>query len=90
MSVNLQQQDGLIAQTNQTCFDNSPWWQSDELLGQVFSIQETGQQHVLGNELKVRHHHGARSEQSLQVFGQLGSASVARVHCDENGNSWYE
>ena len=52
--------------------------ESDELPGEGARVDETlGNQHDLANELKVRHHHGARPEQRLQVFRQLSPTRVA-------------
>lgn len=50
----------------------------------VVSQGET-RQHTpyLHDNLEVRHHHSNPSEQRFQVFGQLLSAGVTRIHRDE-------
>ena len=56
------------------------------LLGEDSRVLEALRvQDNLGDELVVGHHHGNRSEQGLQVVGQLGAARVAGIHCDEGG-----
>lgn len=62
---------------------------SHELLGQIPSSLETFRhKHVFANKHHVGSDHSARAEQSLQVFWQLGTASVTRIHGDPetNGN----
>jgi hypothetical protein len=59
-----------------------------ELLGEVLGLLETfSHEHVLTNEDNIGHNHGTGSEERLQVFGQLGSSSVTRVHGDEIASS---
>ena len=49
----------------------------DEFSGESSGIDKTlGDQHDLADELKVRHHHGARPEQRLQVLRQLSATGV--------------
>lgn len=45
-------------------------------------------QHDLGDELAVWFGHGQAAEQLLQIVWEVGSASVARIHGDENGHVW--
>lgn len=59
------------------------------LLGEDLSCAETLRvQHDLGNELSVRLGHGQAAEQFLQIVWQVGAASVARIHGDEDGHVW--
>ena len=65
--------------------------QRDELARQQARLREAlGDQHDLGDELKVGHDHGAAPEQRLQVLWQLGAARVTRVHGDEDANGWIQ
>lgn len=45
-------------------------------------------QHDLGDELAVRLGHGQATEQLLQIVRQVGPASIARIHSDEDGHVW--
>mmetsp|Transcript_2367 Transcript_2367/g.7837 ORF Transcript_2367/g.7837 Transcript_2367/m.7837 type:complete len:1218 (-) Transcript_2367:3636-7289(-) len=57
----------------------------DHLLRERARVQETlREEHDLGDERVVRHHHRHGPEERLQVVGQLGPACVARVHRDED------
>mmetsp|Transcript_33036 Transcript_33036/g.87331 ORF Transcript_33036/g.87331 Transcript_33036/m.87331 type:complete len:200 (+) Transcript_33036:7047-7646(+) len=51
------------------------------------TVEALRKHHNLRNELVVRHAHGHRAEQLLQVVGELLPPTVAlgcRVHCDED------
>ena len=53
----------------------------DDLVGQRLGLDEAlGEQHDLGDEGVVRHHHGHRAEQRLEVVGQLHSTCIPAVH----------
>eukprot|EP00965_Chrysotila_dentata_P166754 5506558-Pleurochrysis_carterae.AAC.3 len=55
----------------------------DELVREHLGLLEALAGEVdLGDVLKVGHDHGARTEERLEVLGQLGAAGVARVHRD--------
>lgn len=45
-------------------------------------------EHDLCNELAVRLGHGQATEELLQIVRQVGTASIARVHGDEDGHVW--
>lgn len=45
-------------------------------------------QHDLGDELAVGLGHGQAAEELLQIVGQVGAASIARIHGDEDGHVW--
>lgn len=45
-------------------------------------------QHDLGNELAVWFGHGQAAEQLFQIVWKVGSASIARIHGDEDGHVW--
>lgn len=48
--------------------------------------------HVVADGLLtiIRNHHGKRTEEGLQVVGQLCPASIARIHRDEGGTRWHQ
>lgn len=59
------------------------------LLGEDLCRAETLRvEHDLRDELAVGLGHGQAAEQLLQVVRQVGSASIARVHGDEDGHVW--
>jgi hypothetical protein len=47
-------------------------------------------QHDLSDQLSVWFGHGQATEELLQVVGQVGSASIARVHGDEDCHVWVD
>lgn len=60
-----------------------------DFLGKDLSCAETLRvQHDLGDELAVRLGHGQAAEQFLKIVWQIGAASIARVHGDEDGHVW--
>lgn len=59
------------------------------LLGEDLGCAEALRvQHDLGDELAVGLGHGQAAEQLLQIVRQVGAASVARIHGDEDGHVW--
>lgn len=54
-----------------------------ELLGHAETLRV---EHDLRNELAVGLGHGQAAEELFQVVGQVASAGVARVHCDEDSH----
>jgi len=59
--------------------------QHGHLLGQVLGgVEALREEHDLADLLEVRHNHGHRPEERLQVVRQLGAARVAGVHGDED------
>ena len=62
-----------------------------DLAGQFLSLPEALRvEHDLGDELSVRLGHGQTAEQLLQVVREVGAASIARVHGDEDGHVWVD
>eukprot|EP00964_Phaeocystis_antarctica_P042671 scaffold24462_cov48-Phaeocystis_antarctica.AAC.3 len=59
----------------------------DELLREWLALVEAeGEETDLGDHRVVGHHHGHRTEERLEVVGQLGAACVAGVHRDEGAS----
>lgn len=59
------------------------------LLGEDLGCAETLRvQHDLGDELAVGLGHGQATEQLLQIVWQVGAASIARIHGDEDCHVW--
>lgn len=61
----------------------------DHLLGALPVLQVAeAEEHDLPDQGVVRHHHGHRPEQSLEVVGKGGTPGIPRVHGDEDGEVW--
>lgn len=59
------------------------------LLGEDLSSAETLRvEHDLCDELAIRLGHGQTAEELLQIVRQVGAASIARVHGDEDCHVW--
>lgn len=59
------------------------------LFGEDLGCAETLRvEHDLSDKLAVRLGHGQAAEQLLEIVRQVGAASIARVHCDEDGHVW--
>ena len=58
------------------------------LLGEQPRLGEAlGHEHVLADHAEIGRHHDHRSEERLEVVGQLGAAGVARVHRDVDADA---
>lgn len=56
-----------------------------DLLGEIGTLLETFRHEGdLGDGLEVRLHHSNRSEESLQIIGQVGSTCISGVHSNED------
>ena len=64
---------------------------SCHLLGKNLSLGESFRhEHVLTDEKQLWHNHDHRSEESLQVVWQFGSASISGIHGNEDSYGWHQ
>lgn len=62
-----------------------------DLVCEFLSCSESlGVQHDLGDQVSVGFGHRQISEEFLQIVRQVGAASIAWVHGDEDGHVWID